>query len=67
MRRKNWRLVIVGLGLVALALGFFLYMLSIAPASNDPVELMRTVGRVAGAVGGLSLAMIIVGLVGKKS
>jgi hypothetical protein len=28
---------------------------------------MRTVGQVSGAVGGLSLAMIIIGLVGKKA
>jgi len=27
---------------------------------------MRTVGQVSGAVGGLSIAMIIVGLIGKK-
>jgi type VI protein secretion system component VasF len=67
MRRKNWRLVIVGGALIALALAFFFFMLSIASKSNDPVALMQTVGQVSGAVGGLSLVMIIVGLIGKKA
>jgi len=67
MRRKNWRIVIVGSVLVVAAAGFFLYMLSIASRSNDPAALMQTVGEVAGAVGGLSFAMIIVGLIGKKA
>jgi hypothetical protein len=49
-----------------MALGFYFYMLSIASKSNDPVALMQTVGAVSGAVGGLSIVMIIVGLVGKK-
>jgi hypothetical protein len=35
--------------------------------SNDPVALMRTVGDVSGAVGGLSLVMIVFGLVGRKA
>jgi len=66
MRRKNWRIVIVGTVLLFAAAGFFLYMLTIASRSNDPAAMMQTVGQVAGAVGGLSLAMIIVGLIGKK-
>jgi hypothetical protein len=66
MRRRNWRVVIVGSVLLFAAAGFFLYMLSIASRSNDPAALMQTVGQVAGAVGGLSIAMIIVGLIGKK-
>jgi heme/copper-type cytochrome/quinol oxidase subunit 4 len=66
MRRKNWRIVIVGLVLIVLALAFFLFMMSIAPKSNDPVALMQTVGTVVGAVGGISLVMIIIGLIGKR-
>jgi hypothetical protein len=66
MRRKNWRIVIVGLVLVALAVVFFLYMLSIASKSNDPKALMETVGQVSGLVSAISLVMIIVGLIGKK-
>ena len=66
MRRKNWRIVVVGFVLIVIALAFYFYMLSIASKSNDPVALMQTVGTVAGAVGGLSLALIIVGLIGKK-
>jgi hypothetical protein len=41
-------------------------MLSIAAQSTDPVALMQTVGTVSGAVVGISLAMIIIGLIGKK-
>ena len=66
MRRKNWRIVIVGIVLIVIALGFYLFMLSIASKSNNPAELMKTVGTVAGVVGGLSIAMIITGLIGKK-
>jgi hypothetical protein len=66
MRRKNWRIVIVGFFLIILALGFYFFMLSIAPTSNDPVALMQTVGTVSGVAVGISLVMIIIGLIGKK-
>ena len=67
MRQRNWRVVIVGIVLAVLALGFYFFMLSIASSSNDPAVLMQTVGTVTGAVVGISLAMIIIGLIGKKS
>jgi hypothetical protein len=67
MRQKNWRLVIVGLILVAAAAGFFFYMTGMAPKSNDPKSLMQTVGMVSGGVGGLAIAMIIFGLMGRKA
>ena len=66
MRRRNWRIVIVGFALTVLALGFYFFMLSIATASNDPASLMQTVGTVAGALIGISLVMILLGLIGKK-
>ena len=66
MRRKNWRIVIVGFVLIIIAVAFYFFMLSNASKSNDPAALMQTVGQVAGAVGGLSLVMIIIGLFGKK-
>jgi hypothetical protein len=66
MRQTNWRLVIVGAALIVLAAGFFLYMMGLAPKSNDPRALMQTVGEVSGVVGGLSLVMIVVGLIGRK-
>jgi hypothetical protein len=66
MRRKNWRIIIVGFVLIVLALGFYFFMLSIASTSNDPVALMQTVGTVSGAAIGISLVMIIIGLIGKK-
>jgi len=67
MRRKNWRLVIVGSVLIVLAIGFYFYMLSMAPRSNDLKTLMQTVGQVSGVVCGISIAMILVGLIGKKA
>ena len=66
MRRRNWRIIIVGFVLMVLALGFFLFMLTMAPKSNDPAALMQTVGTVTGVAGGISVVMIIVGLIGKK-
>ena len=66
MRRRNWRLVIVGFVLIAIAIGFYFFMLSIASTSIDPVALMQTVGTVTGAVTGISLVMIIIGLIGKN-
>jgi hypothetical protein len=67
MRKRNWRLIVVGVVLLAVAGMFFLTMLGMVPNSNDPAALMRTVGQVSGVVGGLSIAMIIVGLIGKKA
>lgn len=67
MRQKNWRLVIVGGVLIVLAAGFFLYMMGMAPKSNDPESLMQTVGMVSGGVGGIAIVMMIFGLIGKKA
>jgi hypothetical protein len=67
MRKRNWPLIVVRIVLLAAAGLFFLTMLGMVPRSNDPAALMRTVGQVSGAVGGLSIAMIIVGLIGKKA
>ena len=66
MRRRNMRVVIVGAVLIVLAVGFYLFMLSIASKSTDPKALMETVGTVSGVVIGISVAMIIAGLIGKK-
>jgi hypothetical protein len=66
MRKRNLRLIVVGVALLGAAGLFFLAMMGMIPKSNNPVALMRTVGQVSGAVGGLSLAMIIIGLIGKK-
>jgi hypothetical protein len=60
------RLVIVGAVLLVLALGFFIFMRSIASTSTDPVSLMQTVGAVTGVVAGISVVMIIAGLIGKR-
>ena len=67
MRRRNWRVIMTGFVLIVLALGFYLFMLSIAAQSTDPVALMQTVGGVSGAAIGISLVMIILGLIGKKA
>jgi hypothetical protein len=67
MRSKNRRFVIVGSVLIVLAIAFFLFFLSIASKSNNPAELMRVVGTVSGVVGGIAVAMIVAGLIGKKT
>lgn len=67
MRKRNWRLIAVGTVLLVLAALFFLSMRDMTPWSNDPVALMRTVGEVSGAVGGISVTMIVVGLIGRKT
>ena len=67
MRRRNWRMVIVAVVLMILAVGFFFFMLSVASKSTDPAALMQTVGTVSGAVGGLSLVLIVIGLIGRKT
>jgi hypothetical protein len=67
MRRRNWRLIAVGTVLLVLAILFFLSMRDMTLWSNDPVALMRTVGEVSGAVGGISLVMIVFGLIGSKA
>ena len=66
MRRRNWRLMLAGILLIVLALGFYFFMQSIAPGSNDPAALMQTVGSVSGAAAGLSLVLILLGLIGKR-
>ena len=52
--------------LLALVAVFFFIMMGMAPQSNDPVELMRTVGTVSGIVSGIALAMIVFGYIGRK-
>ena len=66
MRQRNWRVILTGILLIVLAAGFFFFMLTVAPQSTDPAEVMRTVGQVSGVMVGISVAMIIVGLIGKK-
>jgi hypothetical protein len=66
MRRTNWRFVLVGLIMMVAAAGFFLEMGAMAPRSNDPVALMRTVGEVSGVVGALGLVLALLGLRGKR-
>jgi len=60
------RIVVVGVVLLIMALVFFVFMRSIASTSNDPVSLMQTVGIVTGVVTGISVVMIIAGLIGKR-
>lgn len=66
MRQKNWRIIITGVVLACLALGFYYFMLTSANKSTDPVALMQTVGTVSGVAGGIGFVMIVFGLIGKK-
>jgi hypothetical protein len=67
MRRRNMRVVITGGVLIALAVVFFLFFLSIASKSNDPAALMRTVGTVSGVAIGIGAAMVVAGWIGKEA
>ncbi|MBI3162190.1 MAG: hypothetical protein HYZ23_06755 [Chloroflexi bacterium] len=66
MRKTNWRLVIAGILFILLAAAFYFVMLTMAPSSTDPAELMRITGQAAGTVGGVSVVLISIGLIGKK-
>jgi hypothetical protein len=65
MRRRNWRIVIVGAVMVGLAVAFFVGMGAMAPQSNDPVALMQTVGMVSGVAAAIGIVMAAVGLIGR--
>jgi hypothetical protein len=67
MRRRNWRVVSAGVLLMILAGAFFFIMAANAGISTDPQELMRLSGKYTGIVIGVSVAMIIFGLIGKKT
>jgi hypothetical protein len=66
MRQPNKRVALTGAGLVAAAIVFFLYFMSIASTSNDPKALMETVGQVAGVASAIGIVMIVLGLRGRN-
>jgi hypothetical protein len=66
MKATNWRFVIVGGVMIALAIGFFIVMLSMASQSTDPKALMSTVGSVSGVVIALGITFGVLGFMGKK-
>lgn len=66
MRRINWRMIIGGVFLIVMAVGFFLIMSANVSASTDPQELMRLTGQISGGAIGVSVVMILIGLIGKK-
>ncbi|SFO53776.1 hypothetical protein SAMN05216330_103512 [Bradyrhizobium sp. Ghvi] len=57
----------MGTVLLVLAVLFFLSMRDMTSWSNDPVALMRAVGEVSGGIAGVSLVMIVFGLIGRKA
>ena len=66
MRQPNKRVAITGAVLVAAAVAFFLFFLTIASKSNDPKALMETVGQVAGVAGAIGIVMIVLGMRGRN-
>jgi hypothetical protein len=62
----NLRVVITGAVLIVLAAGFFFYMSTLTPRSNNPAEMMQTVGMVSGGAAGLGVAMILFGVLRRK-
>lgn len=67
MRRRNWRVVLAGVLLIVMAVVFYNMMLTVAPRSTDPLEMMGIVGSVSGSAVGISVVMIIIGLIGKRA
>ena len=67
MRRRNMRFVFTGVLFLVLAMGFFFGMQPLAAQSTDPVAFMRLVGQAAGVAAGVSLVLIVAGLIGKKA
>jgi hypothetical protein len=67
MRQRNWRLVIVGIFFIVIAFAIFLFVPSLGAYSTDPVEFTRIIGSVSEVIIGVSVALIVIGLIGKKS
>src|SRR5262245_47555569 len=67
MRHRNWRLIMVGMIMMAMAAAFFIGMQTAAPKSTDPLALMQIVGQVSGVVGALGLVLLGYGLVGRRA
>ncbi|MEN3287998.1 MAG: hypothetical protein V7634_2298 [Bradyrhizobium sp.] len=67
MRQRNWRLFAVGVLLLGFAVAFFLVMLGMTPRSTDAAEMLKRVGQIAGGIGGVGVALAILGLIGKKA
>lgn len=67
MRRRNWRVVMAGVLLLVMAMVFYNIMSTMAPQSTDPVAMMGIAGSVSGAAIGISVMMILIGLIGKKA
>jgi len=67
MRERNWRLVRVGGVLLAFAVVVFVAMLFIFPPSRDTAEMIHRLGQITGAVGGAGVALMLVGLIGRKA
>jgi hypothetical protein len=66
MRHMNWRIALMGFILIVLSLAFYFLMLSLAPSSTDPVTMMVTVGTVFGPAIGVSVLLILIGLIGEN-
>lgn len=67
MRQRNWRLVIVGIFFIVVGFAVFLFVPSLGAFSTDPVEFTRLIGQIAQFIIGVSVALIIFGLIGKKT
>ena len=66
MRQRNWRLVIVGIFFIVIAFAIFLFVPSLGTYSTDPVEFTKIIGNVSEVIIGVSVALVVIGLIGKK-
>jgi hypothetical protein len=67
MRRRNWRVVIAGVLLLVMAVVFYNTLSTVAPQSTDPIEMMGIAGSISGTAIGISVVMMLIGLIGKRA
>jgi uncharacterized membrane protein YozB (DUF420 family) len=67
MRKRNWRFVMVGVFFIVLAFALFFLVTPLGAYSTDPVVFTNIIGQVAQVIIAVSFALIVVGLIGKKS
>lgn len=67
MRKRNWRFVLAGVFLLVVAALLLFGLSAIASQSTDPAIVVSTAGQTSGVFGGIGVALILAGLIGKKA
>lgn len=64
MHKRNWRFVFTGVFFLIIAVFFF--TIPLAENSTNPQAFREIIGQVTGVAGGVSVALILIGLIGKN-